>query len=138
MLLEEIKNIKSGKRELRQFGLTIGCAACLVGGWLLWRGRGWYALMFGGAGVFFFCALLFPALLKPFQKVWMTLALIMGVVVTGMIMIVLFYGVVTPIGLVARLCGKDFLHRTFDKGAESYWIPRGRGETDKKHYEHQF
>ena len=138
MIIEEIKSIKSGTRELRQFGITIGCAAGLLGAWLLWRGNGWYTFALGVSAVFFFCGFIFPRVLKPFQKVWMTLALLMGLVVTGFIMIVLFYGVVTPIGLVARLCNKDFLQRRFDSTAESYWVHRETGETDKKNYEHQF
>ena len=138
MIVEEIKNIKSGTRELRQFGLTMGCAAGLLGMWFLWRGTTWSTFVLSGAGIFFFCAFVFPLILKPLHKVWMTLALLMGLVVTGLIMVVLFYFVVTPIGLAARLCGKDFLQRKFDSTAESYWIPRERGEVDRKQYENQF
>jgi hypothetical protein len=138
MIVEEIKNIKSGTRELRQFGLTIGCAAGLLGAWCLWRGNAWYAFSLVVSGIFFFCAFVVPVVLKPFQKLWMTLALLMGLVVTGVIMVLLFYVVVTPIGLVARLCGKDFLQRKFDSTVSSYWIRRETGETDRKDYENQF
>ena len=138
MIVEEIKSIKSGRRELRQFGITMGCAAGLLGAWLLWRGNAWYAFALSVAGIFFFCAFVFPPVLKPLQKVWMTLALLMGLVVTGLIMVVLFYLVVTPIGLMARLCGKDFLQREFDSTAESYWMPRETGEGDRGNYENQF
>lgn len=138
MIVDEIKSIKSGTRELRQFGITIGCAAGLLGAWFLWRGNAWSVFALSGAGIFFFCAFVFPLILKPFQKVWMTLALLMGLVVTGLIMVVLFYGVVTPIALAARLCGKDFLQRKFDSTAESYWIPRETSEVDRKQYENQF
>lgn len=138
MIVEEIKNIKSGRRELRQFGLTLGCAAILLGAWFFWRGTVWHTLFFGAAGVLFFCALVVPPVLKPFQKVWMAAALLMGLLVTGVIMIVLFYGMVTPIGLAARLCGKDFLERKWESAAKSYWIRREQGETDREQYKRQF
>lgn len=137
-MIEEIKNIKSGRRELRQFGITIGVVACLVGIWFAWREKEWYNYFFIVTGFLIFCAFVLPGILKPFQKVWMTLSLLMGWVVTRVILIALFYLLVTPIGLLARLCGKEFLHRKFDRKRPSYWIPRKTVVFDKKHYENQF
>jgi hypothetical protein len=44
----------------------------------------------------------------------------------------------TPIGLIARLCGKDFLVRKHNKQVISYWMPRKTAEPDKESYEQQF
>ena len=138
MLIEDIKNIKSGKKELRQFGITMGIVLLLMGPFLWWRGREWYPYVIVIALAFFVLGLVLPALLKPLHKLWMTLALVLGWCVTGVIMMVVFYLVVTPLSLVARWCGKDFLHTKFEKDAQSYWIPKENITRDKKTYENQF
>jgi hypothetical protein len=54
----------------------------------------------------------------------MSLALVLGLLVSTLLLALLFYLVVTPVGLLARLCGKDFLQRRISRGAASYWIRR--------------
>ena len=138
MIIEEIKNIKSGKRELKQFGITIAVVLAILSCWFLWRGRdGGYILLIITI-LFLALGLFLPNLLKPLQKMWMTLAVLLGWVMTRVILIVLFYLVVTPIGLLARICGKDFLNRKFDREAQSFWIERKSANPDKKKYENQF
>ena len=138
MITEEISNIKSGKKELRQFGITIAVVLGLLGGWLLWRGREGYYPVLITATIFLSLGCIMPLLLKPIHKLWMTLAVLLGWLMTRIILIILFFLVVTPIGLLARLSGKDFLNRKFDKNAPSYWIPRKTSVVDKKDYERQF
>jgi hypothetical protein len=138
MIIEEIKNIKSGKKELRQFGITIGVVLVLLGSWFLWRDRDGGYLLLIIAILFIALGLLIPTLLKPLQKLWMTLAVLLGWLMTRIILTILFYLVVTPIGLLAKICGKDFLNRKFNKTAQSYWIPREVTTSDKKTYENQF
>lgn len=50
----------------------------------------------------------------------------------------LFYLVVTPIGLLARLFSKDFLNLKFNRNADSYWIPKGEVKFERSNYERQF
>jgi hypothetical protein len=138
MITEDIRAIKSGTRELRQFGITIAAALCLIGGWLWWKESPWYGYLVAAAAALLAAALLMPRLLKPFQRCWMVLGLCMGLVVTGVLMTVLFYLVVTPLGLLMRLRGRDPLKRSFDRDAESYWIPREADTADKTQYERQF
>jgi hypothetical protein len=138
MIIEEIRSIKSGKRELRQFGITIGVVLGLLGMWCVWRGKeGSYPLLISSI-LFFSSGFIFPLLLKPVQKLWMSLAVLMGWLMTRVIVTILFYLVVTPIGLLARVCGKDFLNTKLDKSAHSYWISRKQTTSDKKMYENQF
>ena len=137
MLIEEIKNIKSSKKDLRQFGLTVGIAFCLLGLLLLWRKKEYYSYFFIISATLVSFGLFFPTLLKPIQKAWMTLAVILGWIVTRIILIILFYLVVTPIGILSRLFGKDLLNLKLDKKANSYWIKKTK-ETDKARYQNQF
>ena len=138
MIIEEIKKIKSEKKELRQFGVTIGIVLALLAGLLLWREKDYYLYLLIISIFFFFTGLALPVLLKPIHKMWMTLAILVGWFVTRLIMIILFYLVVTPIGLLTRLCGKDFLDTQFKKNVNSYWIPRKTITLDKTNYERQF
>ena len=138
MISEEIKNIKSGKRELRQFGFTIGLVLGLLGLWFLWREKGGGYLLLIISTLFLSLGLILPRLLKPLHKLWMTIAVLLGWLMTRIILIILFYLGVTPIGLLAKLSGKDFLNRKFTREAQSYWIQRKATTTDKRNYENQF
>ena len=138
MLSEEIKNIKSGRSELKKFGITMGIVLGLLGGFLLWRGKVYYPIFFIISTLFLVLGLTLPVLLKPIQKIWMILAVLMGWFMTRIILIILFYLIVTPIGLLARLFGKDFLNRKYDGDANTYWIPKKDTPADKKNYENQF
>jgi len=138
MIGEEIRNIKSDTRELRKFGITIGILLVLLGSWFLWRNKEGAYLLLISAALFLTLGVILPLLLKPLQKLWMTLAILLGWLMTRIILIVLFYFVVTPSGLLARLCGKDFLNKKFPGKAQSYWIPRKATTSDRESYERQF
>jgi len=79
---------------------------------------------------FFFPALVFltlaflnPSLLKPLNSAWIKLGEILGRVIAPIVMFLLFFIIVTPIGLLVRLFGKDLLKIKFTKDS-SYWIKR--------------
>jgi len=138
MIIEEINNIRSGRNELRKFGITMGIVLGLLGGFFLWRGKVYYSSFFIISTLFLFLGLVLPVLLKPIQKIWMVLAILMGWFMTRIILIILFYLIVTPIGLLARLFGKDFLNTKFNRNLDSYWIPKKTITFDKRNYENQF
>ena len=138
MIVEEIKNIKSGKRELRKFGLTMGIVLAISGGFTCWRGKDFCLYLFISSILFVFLGLVIPSLLRLFYKFWMSLAVLMSWLMTRIILSILFYLCITPMGLLAKLCNKDFLGRRFDKNSSSsYWIPKEKIK-DKTFYEKQF
>jgi len=138
MLFEEIKNIKSDKKDLRNFGITFGVVFGLLGGALWWKGKDTTSIFVILSAVFFFFGFALPALLKPLQKAWMTFAVILGWVMTRLILCVLFYFIFTGIGLGGRLFGKQFLDLKMDNSRKSYWNYRKSGPVDKRSYERQF
>jgi hypothetical protein len=105
----------------RSFGLLIGGALLLVGLWPLWHHHGirWWALASGVA--FDVIALAAPAALAPLKRLWMRFGWLLGRVVSPVVMAALLYLVVTPVGLLQRLFGRDPLHLKWDPKAESYW-----------------
>ncbi|MFZ1946727.1 MAG: SxtJ family membrane protein [bacterium] len=129
---------KPGRAEMRKFGLTLAVGLAVLGALLLWRGRSIYVYFFGAAAAFLVVGLIAPVALRPFQKFWMKLADLLGWVMTRVIMVALFFAVVTPIGLVARAVGKDFLRLKFDSKAKTYWDPCEPAERPKEHYERQY
>ena len=137
-MFDEIKSIKSSKKELRSFGIVMGVALAVFGGFFFWRGKEYYVYLFGIAAFFLFFGFGAPIVLKPVQKIWMSLAVLLSWIVTRVILIILFYAVVTPISIIARICGKDFLDVSFDKDKNTYWRMRTKGATDKQQYEKQF
>ena len=120
MLKEDIRAIRSERRDLRNFGLVVGGVFAALGLFLLWKERP-AGIWLGGIGsALVLLGALLPGLLLPLQKVWMTLAVIMGWVMTRVILSVLFFLVLTPIGLVARTAGQRFLDRSFTR-EETWW-----------------
>lgn len=138
MLLDEIKNIKGDKKELKKFGLTFAVVFIILGSLFWWRGKNYYFYCFIFSSVFLITSLLLPLLLKPIYKLWMTLALVLGYVMTRVILSVLFYFILTPVGLIARLLGNQFLDLKIDKSKESYWNYRKTKPFNKHDYEKQF
>jgi len=138
MLIEDIKSIKSERSDLRKFGISVGIVVGIIGGLLLWRGRDSYPYFLIISAFLVLSGLLFPRVLLPLQKAWMTMAVVLGWFMTRVIVAVLFYIIVTPIGLITRISGKEFLQLKIDRSRESYWLYRRERPFDKKDYERQF
>ena len=62
--------------------------------------------------------------LKPFNRLWYKLGLVMFKVINPFIMAILFFCTVTPIGILMRLFGKDPMRLRGDMSSGSYWILR--------------
>ena len=112
------------KASERVFGLTFGVVFSVAGLLPVAFGSGprWWA--FGVAGVFVLVALIRPVLLTPLNRVWFRIASVLGRILSVVSMALLFYGVVTPTGLVMRMLGKDLLCLRRDPKAASYWVHR--------------
>ena len=133
-LAEEIKNIPTGEKALRSFGRTVGIVFLILGAWSAWRARNAAAAVFFAAALFLlFFGAVRPSVLTPVYKAWMTMAFMMGWVMTRVILTALFTLVITPIGLLLRIMGKDLLDRRFREKKDTYWKIRdikeeGQGE----------
>lgn len=137
-IFADIKKIKSTKKELREFGLTVGGILVILGILALWRGKaaGPYFIIPGTLLVAF--GFFLPQALKPLQKTWMAFAVIMGFFVSNLLLAALFFIIITPIGLLMRVLGKDVLDQRIDKKRTSYWHDRRCEVKEKNSYENQF
>ena len=137
-MIEDIKNIKSTRKELKEFGLTIGIILIILGAVGLWRGKD-IAIYFLGIGILFITlGITLPSILKPLQKVWMGFSVVVGFFMSRVILCILFYAVLTPMGLITKLLRKDILDQSIQKEKNSYWHDRSAEIKDIKSYENQY
>ena len=78
-----------------------------------------------------------PRALGPVEAAWMRLAATLGHVNASVILTLLFYLVVTPLGWVIRRV-RDPMNRRLDDGKASHWIHREHVAADLESYRHQF
>ncbi|MGE5410023.1 MAG: SxtJ family membrane protein [Clostridiales bacterium] len=123
-MIDEIKNIQSTKKDLRNFGLSVGGVLLFIGAILLLKSKPSAQYFVIISLVLILPALFFPVVLKPLQKIWMALAIVIGWISTRIILSLLFYFVLTPIGFIMRLRGKDLLDEKIEKEKASYWSYR--------------
>jgi hypothetical protein len=130
-------------RAEREFGLLVGAVLVAIAAWWLYRDkfpevRAWF---FGAGGVLVALGALVPrALVVPF-RVWMALAELLARVMTTLILGVVFFLVVTPIGVVKRLSGWDPLERRLAAAGgagTSFWRPYSGRQHDPKHFDRMF
>ncbi len=139
MILNEIKQLKTGPRELRKFGLLVGGILGALGLLALARSKGYSPYLLAPGLALLVLGAVWPRALKHIYIAWMSLAILLGYAVSTIILTLFFFLVITPIGLAARLLGRDFLRLKIDRAAPSYWITRelkpGRTRAE---YERQF
>jgi carbamoyltransferase len=138
MALIEINRTPS-RRDLTWFGAVLLLFFLVIGGLLgraldsdvarniLWAAGSLVALVY----------YVVPPLRRPMFVGWMYAAYPIGFVVSHVLLGLVYFGVVTPIGLLMRAVGHDPMARRFDRSAPTYWIAR-KPVTDVKRYFRQF
>ncbi len=100
-------------KGLRNFGLTTGAIVVVLFGillpWLL--SHGWPRWPWILAAVLWVPALLYPGILHPVYKGWMKFGAVVGFINTRIILGILFYLIIMPVGLIMRLIGHDPMRR---------------------------
>jgi hypothetical protein len=139
MIREQIQNLKTDRRALRQFGLMIGGVVAVLGALLWLRHQPAGPWLLGPGTLLVLLGALTPRTLKHLYLGWMSVAFVLGFVVSTLLLTLFFYLLVTPLGLLARLSGRDFLDRQWSPSASSYWRPRRvAGPKLPADYERQF
>jgi hypothetical protein len=131
-------NWNPDRRELKHFAILWLVVFGLIGAYCFW-GRDslpaasafWAVAAAGFAGYFR------PGFLRPVYILWMALAWPIGWTVSHLLLLSVYYLVLTPIGLLMKLFGYDPMQREFDPSANSYWTPHDPG-TEEARYFKQF
>ena len=108
----------------RSFGLLFFVVFLIVSLWPLINEdsiRIWSVIV---SAVFLILGLVNSKLLTPLNLLWFKFGMILGAIISPIVMGIIFFLVVTPIGFILRILGKDLLNKKYDKEKETYWIKR--------------
>jgi hypothetical protein len=132
-----MEKLHTGRLVLRRFGMTMASALLIISGLLYLRHQYVNAVYTTvvSCGVFV-AALAFPIILKPVYISWMKFTSIVGWVNTRIILVVLFYLVLVPLGLALRLLKIDLLERRNKEG--TYWKEKDKTDVGLLRYERRF
>lgn len=127
------------KTELRKFGVTVGLAFAVFGAISWWRGHETPPkVLWTLATLLVVPGLLAPALLGPVNRVWMRMAHVLGQINTRIILGILYFLVITPVGLLLRLLKGDPMDRSLKEPKSSAWVKREPQPIELARYERQF
>lgn len=125
------------RRELRQFGLLVGAVFAVIGLWpLVFRGEPLRLWATGVGGLLIICGGVLPSILAPIHKGWMWVGHILGWINTRILLGIVFYALVTPIGFMFRLMGKDTMRQAFSESSTTYRVVRS--PRPRSHMKYQF
>jgi hypothetical protein len=122
----------------RSFGVVFVVVFALIGMWPLLHGapaRRWALAICAGLALISAAQ---PRLLHPANVVWMRFGMLLSKVMNPVVTGLVFYLVVTPIGLLMRVLGKAPLPLGYDRQASSYWIDRRPPGPKPESMSHQF
>ena len=125
------------KKEVRTTWIGFTVIFAVIGSILFWRERSAYPYFYAASAFFGIFAAVAPMTLLPLYRLWVKFAMALAWFNTHLLLGIVFYFVMTPIGLFMRLLGKDPMTRKIDPKAKSYWIEKKPRE-DANHYEKQF
>jgi len=128
----ELSKIDFTIKSLRKFGITVGGIFVIIGLWFLYQnifGITKYIFLLIGA-ILFLGGFLFPNKLNSIYKVWMGFAFAIGWVMSRVILSLLFIFIISPIGFLAKIFGKEFLDIKFKDNKNSYWISKENKEAN--------
>ena len=111
------------KNSNRSFGLLFFVVFFLIGIWPLFKENDYRLWSLIISIIFLILGLLNSKLLEPLSNLWIKFGEILGKIIAPIVMMIVFFIVLTPLSFVVKLFGKDLLKIKFDK-QNSYWINR--------------
>ena len=108
----------------KNFGIVFFLVFIIIGLWpLLENNEIRYWSIFTSL-IFLLLGLLNSKILKPLNKLWFYFGILLGRMISPLVMGIIFYLIVTPIGLLMRLFRKDILNLKYNTNSKSYWIKK--------------
>ncbi|MBU1215106.1 MAG: hypothetical protein KKF58_00390 [Gammaproteobacteria bacterium] len=122
----------------RSFGMTFVVLMIGVTIWSFYK-QEHFAYWWGLAtALLFSITMLSPKLLTPFNRFWMWLGLLLGKIVSPIVIGVMYFILIAPVGIAMRIAQRDALRLSFDRSISSYWIERSPPGPSKESFENQF
>jgi hypothetical protein len=122
----------------RSFGIVFAVVFTLIGLFPLISNNGVRLWSLAIAAGFLIVALALPTVLAPLNRLWLRVGLLLHRIVNPIVLGIMFFLVITPMGMMMRLFGKDLLKLRYDPNAASYWVGRTPPGPAPKSLNHQF
>jgi len=126
------------KREIRKFGIIAFLFFGTLCGVGIWTQKTTPTYFFGTLSILGIGFILLPGPMAPIHQGWMKIAHFIGTVVTGLILALAYYLVITPAGFIKRIFGGVPLPTRPDKEAASYWVERAEPAQPKERFTKRF
>lgn len=113
----------------RSFGILFFIVFFIISLWPLHNGgdlgdlREW-SLIF--ALIFLILGILNSRLLNPLKRLWIKFGELLGKIISPIVLAIVFFAIITPIGLLMKIFGKDLLNLKYKKDNNTYWIKRSK------------
>ncbi len=136
----DFRKLTINEKSVRSFAFVMSGALTVLGAAIFFFGsvRDRALWFFGAAVLFALLQAVRPLLLKPLYVVWMLLSLVLGWFMSRLLLTLIFFLVITPIGLIMRLFGKDLLSLRIDRHAQTYWLKRSAHARPPESYDRLF
>jgi len=130
--------LKYDKTTLRKFGISMGLVFGIITLVTVLRSGYVNLPLITVSALFFVLSLFAPQLLKCIYLIWMRLAWALSWFNTRLILILMFYLIFAPAGLIMRIFKIDLLDRRPDRNSQTYWIKKEKKTYNPSDYERQF
>lgn len=135
MAIVEI-NLDPTRQQLRMFGWLLLPFGALIGLIVFWQSTN--AMLASATAGGIAATGLVGLVVRPFllwvYRIWLMVTYPIGWVVSHLMVAIVFYLLISPIGIVMRFAGRDELRRSFDDECESYWTPRKEPEDNERYF----
>lgn len=124
------KKVAEAEVSDRSFGFVLAIVLFVVAFAPLFRGLSVRPLPCAAGILCLAIAFVAPSILRTLKLIWLGFGLVIGSVVSPIVLAVVFYGVFAPLGVAAKLTGRDALRLRMEPQATSYWQTRPDPSTD--------
>jgi len=121
---EQTSHIHTERSSEKSFGVIFSIVFLIVSLYPLFNSEGLRIWALLASTIFFLLAYVAPKILSLPNKLWFKFGLLIGSIIAPILMALVYFITVLPIGLILRLLGKDLLKLRIDKNTKSYWIER--------------
>jgi len=137
----DVSSTNVSNQDLRKFGFIMGAMFALMFGLLFpWifdkSAENWPIWPFIVLAIFWVVALLAPQILKPVNEIWLKIGNVLGWINSRIILGIMFFALIFPLGLILKVFGKDSMNRKFNDNIKSY--RRNTKPRKKEHLERPF
>jgi len=121
---EITSHIHTEQSSEKSFGVVFAIVFLIVGLYPLISSEDFRVWALVVAAIFLLLAFLSPKILALPNRLWFKFGILLGAIVAPIVMTLVYFITVLPIGLIMRFLGKDLLKQKLDKNVKSYWIER--------------